>query len=302
MTAITVVSVLYRGGDAVLRWAAALDRARGLAGASVELSVIAVDNASGDGTADRVRSVAPWISVHELETNAGFAAGCNAGIAVARADSLIVLLNPDVAVRGDFLATLAQIEWSDDLAAVGPQVQTPHGAVEQSARAFPSPITGVFGRTTLLSKLLPRSSWTRRQLLADPATGARAVDWVSGACLIAPAERFRRVGELDPGYWMYWEDADWCRRAAGMGLRVEYRPELVVVHHQGASSSSSPRRTLVAFHRSAARYYRLHVARSRLEARAAACALLARLAIKLAAGAARARPLRRPSRVRSGAG
>lgn len=48
-----------------------------------------------------------------------------------------------------------------------------------------------------------------------------AVDWVSGACLIAPLEIFERVGELDEGYFMYWEDADWCRRAHALGLRIE---------------------------------------------------------------------------------
>ena len=286
MTAITVISVLYKGGDTVPRWAAALDVAR--SHPDLEISVIAVDNASGDGTPERLRAAAPWVTVRALETNVGFAAGCNLGMAGLAPDALIVLLNPDVAVDAGFFTGLLNISWSDDLAAVGPQIRTPTGEIEQSARAFPSAITGAFGRATLMTKLFPRSAMARRQLLASPADGRKTVDWVSGACLIAPAERFRRVGGLDEGYWMYWEDADWCRRATVMGLRVEYRPELVVVHHQGASSASSPLRTLVAFHRSAARYYRLHVARSPIEACVAAGALLARLAVKLVVGAAKA--------------
>ena len=61
-------------------------------------------------------------------------------------DAVVILLNPDVVVAEDFFLRLAAHEWPDDLAAIGPQVRTPHGTVEQSARTFPTVITGVFGR------------------------------------------------------------------------------------------------------------------------------------------------------------
>jgi GT2 family glycosyltransferase len=82
---------------------------------------------------------------------------------------------------------------------------------------------------------------------------------------------------------MYWEDADWCKRAHDDGLRVIFEPALAVVHYQGTSSASKPRATTLAFHRSAYRYYRKHVAR-RKSTRAYAAVLLAlRCAIKLMA-------------------
>lgn len=286
MTSVVVVGVLFRAADSVLRWAGALELAREAARDDASVTVIAIDNASGDGTAERLSAAAPWVTLVRADRNRGFAAGCNLGLALAPDDAIVVLLNPDVVVAEDFFLRIAEIEWTETLAAVGPRVLTPAGGIEQSARAFPSVATGVFGRTTLLSKLLPEARMVRRHLLAD-ATADRVVDWVSGACLVAPAKRFRAVGGLDEGYWMYWEDADWCRRARDLGLLVEYRPEIIVTHHQGASSRERPWCTQIAFHRSAARYYRRHVARSGLQARAAECALLVRATLKLVPAAFR---------------
>lgn len=282
MTPIIVVSVLFRAPERVRAWARALERARSELGADAHrVSVIAVDNAPEIGAAALLQSHSSWISVVAQESNIGFAAGCNVGLRMVAADALVVLLNPDVIVEPDFFVTLARVDWPADLAAIGPLVRGANGEVEQSARAFPSLRTGAFGRTTLLSRLLPQSALARGQLLAGENGGVRTVDWVSGACLIIPADRLALVGRLDEGYWMYWEDADWCRRAYDRGLRVEYHPELRVRHYQGTSSAVAPLRTTVAFHRSALRYYRLHVSRAPPESAAAALLLAARLGAKL---------------------
>ncbi|HEX5225901.1 MAG TPA: hypothetical protein VFW29_12305, partial [Solirubrobacteraceae bacterium] len=78
-------------------------------------------------------------------------------------------------------------------------------------------------------------------------------------------------------------DADWCRRAHDLGLAVVYEPALVVRHAQGASSRERPAATTIAFHRSALRYWRKHVARSPFSVAAAALALGARCVLKLLA-------------------
>jgi GT2 family glycosyltransferase len=215
------------------------------------------------------------------------------GIAAAHEADLVVLLNPDVELDENFLYRLVELEWPADLAARGPAVMTPDGQVEQSARAFPSARTGVLGRTSLLARVRPASSLVTQQLRADPTAGTRDVDWVSGACLVAPASRFTTIGQLDEGYFMYWEDADWCRRAHDRGYRVEYEPTLVVTHRQGASARSRPLFTTVVFHRSALRYWRRHVSRSAVATGLVAVALAARCAIKLITAATRSLGCRR---------
>jgi N-acetylglucosaminyl-diphospho-decaprenol L-rhamnosyltransferase len=272
--------VLYRAGDAALLWAESLERARAAVQGRHDVAVMP------RATARRLDCCCRPLD-HEQDQNRGFAAGCNAGLDCVASRAVVVLLNPDVIVDEDFFVRLAAIAWPQDLAAIGPRVLTPQGAIEQSGRAFPSVMTGAFGRTSLLSRLLPDSRLTRSQLLAEPAGRAQTVDWVSGACMIAPAERFARVGRLDTRYWMYWEDADWCRRAHDVGLRVEYHPELVVIHRQGSSSRLRPWQTTIACHRSAERYYRGHVARSRRELALADSLLAVHLIVKLVAVAIR---------------
>src|SRR5437588_12740395 len=98
MTKIGVVTVTFRGGQSVARTFDALARARDRLGAGAELVAVIVDNASQDGTIDRIREHAPWANVIELPRNVGFAAACNIGIGHSLDADVIVLLNPDVEV------------------------------------------------------------------------------------------------------------------------------------------------------------------------------------------------------------
>jgi N-acetylglucosaminyl-diphospho-decaprenol L-rhamnosyltransferase len=287
LTKVGVSMITFRGGASVTRSLDALALAAGQLDTTCALDVVVVDNASGDGTPDYVRRNAPWASLIELPRNMGFAAGCNIGIRRLEDSEVIVLLNPDVEVRVDFLARLVALDWPSDVAARGPAVLSERGELEQSARGFPRAQTALLGRSSLIARVRPDSRLLRRELLADPSAGPRVVDWVSGACLIAPAERFRSIGPLDEGYFMYWEDADWCFRARTKGYSTIYEPSLVVTHHQGSSSRQRPVAATVAFHRSAYRYWRLHVARSPVSRAGAALALAVRCAFKLAALAIR---------------
>ena len=96
---------------------------------------------------------------------------------------------------------------------------------------------------------------------------------------------------------MYWEDADWCLRAREVGQSVIYEPALVVTHDQGTSSRNHRLLTTIVFHRSALRFWRLNVARSRLSVAVAAALLSLRCLARVSLLAGRtliARILRRP--------
>ena len=88
------------------------------------------------------------------------------------------------------------------------------------------------------------------------------LDWVSGACMLVRREAFDRVGGFDPRFFLYWEDADLCRRMRSNGYRVRYHPSARVAHTVGQSSRTARRLAIRAFHQSAYLYYTLHVARS----------------------------------------
>ena len=221
---------------------------------AVRLHVVAVDNASGDGTAERLATAAPWVDVVALDTNRGFAAGCNTALERLEDENVVMLLNPDVEVAPNFLAELQALSWPDDLGAIGPVLIGRDDTVEQSARGFPRWTSDLMW-TPLPPRLILGKSGVQRELRAEPSRGPQDVDWIAGACMVIPRTTFDRVGSLDPKYFMYWEDADWCRRARAAGLRIQYQPRLVVRHQQGTSSRARPIRTVVAFHRSAFLYW-----------------------------------------------
>lgn len=75
---------------------------------------------------------------------------------------------------------------------------------------------------------------------------------------------FEDVGGFDEAYWMYWEDADLCRRLRSAGWRSLLCVDAVARHSTGSSGRSA--RTVEAFHASAARYYRLHLSRTWIDA------------------------------------
>src|SRR5262245_15301006 len=86
------------------------------------------------------------------------------------------------------------------------------------------------------------------------------VDWVSGACMLVRRSAFEAVGGFDERYFLYWEDADLCRRLRAHGYHVRYVPNATAVHSVGQSSKTVRARAIRAFHDSAYLYYETHVA------------------------------------------
>jgi GT2 family glycosyltransferase len=88
-----------------------------------------------------------------------------------------------------------------------------------------------------------------------------AVDWVSGACLMARRSLFEEIGPLDEGYFMYIEDVDLCQRIHRAGYKVVYYPEAAITHHIGRSSDTLPSRSIIERHRSMWHYYKKYLRR-----------------------------------------
>ena len=88
--------------------------------------------------------------------------------------------------------------------------------------ATPTCSTGLFGRSAVLRRLFPSLGVSERNVVppARSPGGSLAVDWLSGACMLGRADALRAVGRLRQRYFLYWEDADLCRRLRGGGRHV----------------------------------------------------------------------------------
>jgi GT2 family glycosyltransferase len=190
--------------------------------------------------------------------NVGLAKAWNQGVA-ATAGEYVVLINPDTVVGRDFFGQVEAFFAEHPAAGVaGPRILDDDGTLQLSARKEVSMISGLFGRTSLLTRLFPKSSWVKNQFPAVEGTSRPArVDWVSGACMIVWRRVMEEIGPADERFFMYFEDADLCRRAREAGWSVYYLPEVEVVHRAGGSSRSRPR-AIWRLHKSAFLYHRKH--------------------------------------------
>jgi GT2 family glycosyltransferase len=260
--ALSVVIVNYNGGDHLRLCLESLPA--GLP--AVAWDAVVVDNASTDDSWRAAERFGPRVRVLRNRENAGFGRAVNQGITGTQGE-LILVLNPDCRVLEGLVETLArEMETQPDVAVAGPRVLDPDGSVQGSARGDPTLLTGLFGRTSFLSRLFPGSVPAGANIRADAAIrSGRAcveVDWLSGACMLVRRAAMEAVGGFDEGYFLYWEDADLCRRLRRQGYRVCYVPGASVVHQVGQSSRTVRKLAVREFHRSAYRYYTTHVARS----------------------------------------
>lgn len=204
-----------------------------------------------------IKTLFPQVKWFKNENNVGFARACN--FIISRSDSnYICLLNPDTVIENGFLAeAISWLEMHPEVAVLGPRILELDGSVQGSARTFPGLRTAFLGRTTMITRFFPNNKWSRQDIITmQDIHGPLEVDWVSGACMIVRRKAIQDVGLLDEGFFMYWEDCDWCRRFKKAGWKVVYHNELgPVIHATGRASVKAKALTLFHFHKSAVRLY-----------------------------------------------
>jgi len=262
MGTIGVVIVNFNAGEHLARCLASL--ARGLG--AHDWRAVVVDNASVDGSEAAALAAGERVALVRAGTNLGFATAVNQG-ARAVAGDVLLLLNPDCRLEaGCVEPLLADLADHPECGVVAPNVVNEDGSPQGNARGDPTLLTGVFGRSSALRRAFPGAPPARSNVVLPSAVGGDrpsvTVDWVAGSCLLARREAFDAVGGLDGGYFLYWEDADFCRRVRGAGWTIRFRADTRVTHVGGRSASTSAARALREFHRSAYRYYTRHCAPS----------------------------------------
>ncbi len=281
---LSVVVVTYHSRPHIAECLRSLDRARG----SLAMDVFVVDNASADGTVDEVRAVAPWARVVETGDNLGYSRAVNRGIAESDGEFVLVL-NPDCVVAEHALAELhAWMRAHPRCGVAGPLIRNTDGTVEWSARSFPGPLTFLFNRYSLLTRLWPGNPWSRAYLLSDwDHASPRSVDWVSGAAMFVRRAAIAEAGGMDEFYFMFNEDVDWCHCMKDAGWTVDFVPDAQVVHHVGASKGRVADKVILERHRGMIHYFRKHHRANPLVDAIASAFIMTRARLMLAANARR---------------
>jgi GT2 family glycosyltransferase len=218
--------------------------------------VIVVDNDSTDGSAAVIEAEHRGATLVRMGANRGFSAAVNAGVERASGDALL-LLNSDAEVPPGALAEIRRtFERVPDAAVVGFRQQDSDGNFQWCWGPELS-LPGELVRRWLQRRLDAGSRWAARAL-DRWASRIRPVDWVSGASMLIRRPIFDEVGGFDDGYFLYFEDIDFCRRVRRAGGRVYIDPTVTVVHVRGASTDTAPAIAARAYRDSQRRYWSRH--------------------------------------------
>ncbi|MDO4888433.1 MAG: glycosyltransferase [Actinomycetaceae bacterium] len=214
---VSVVIPVYQHWDETLRCLVSLEQTY----APFGYEVIVVDDASGDGTADRLEDIG-GLKIIRHESNTGFVGACNSGIAAARGE-YVALLNNDTEVTPYWLQALVDCLADPSIGLVGSRLVYPDGTLQEAgAHIFSDGSGWNYGR----GQNPENHSFTYR----------RDVDYCSGASILVRKSILDELGGLDTRFMpAYYEDTDLAFSTRKLGYRVVYEPRSLVVHHEGVS-------------------------------------------------------------------
>lgn len=247
--------------------------------------IIVVDNCSTDGTADRIAATFPAVRLVRNAANEGHCRAMNQGIALATGEFVLALDGDTVLAPGSASVLLDFLRARPGVAIAAPRMLNPDGTVQQTARTFPSPLNGLFGRQSALTRLLPNNPISARYLRSDTLDTNEPfrVDWVSAAAMMFRRSLTDRIGYWDEEIKGYWVDADWCKSAHAAG-EVYCVPGSIVTHfEQNRWGRKKGAARIILFHTGAFRFYTKHFTAGFLDPRAliAGAALACRAALLL---------------------
>lgn len=196
-------------------------------------SVVVIDNASEDGSAELVRSQFGWAQLVASETNLGFGPAVNLAVARTKAP-WIAPANADIELRPGALGRLLAAGAADPGAGIiAPRLLLADGSTQHSVHPFPT-----LRFTVAFALGLLNASGDRFTLEGHwNPDRERRVDWALGAFLLVRREAWTELGGFPPQQWMYAEDLDLGWRAARAGFATRYVPG-AHVEHVGAAATT----------------------------------------------------------------
>jgi len=220
--------------------------------------VIVVDNASADGTPDLVAEMFPEFRLIRNSENLGFARANNIGIAQTSGE-YVCLVNSDVKFTDDCLSPMLRfLTENPKVGMLGPKMLATDGEVRRSTMRFPT-VWNQFCRALGLDIVFKKSRLFGGLLMSDfDHKTTTAVEVLNGWFVVVRRSALDRVGLLDPQFFMYAEDLDWCYRFHQAGEKVVFFADSGAIHYGGASSSSAPLRFYLEMSRANWQYWQKH--------------------------------------------
>ncbi len=202
---------------------ACLDSIRQHTHVGEQVEVLVVDNGSSDGTVEYLRGL-DWIRRIENSRNLGYVGGNNVGMR-ATPEGDILLLNNDIVIPEDgWLEELQRLAYSaPSVGIVGARLILPDGRLLHAGTYMP--LDTFWGQQIgSLEKDIGQYAFDRE------------VQGVVGACMYIKRDVIDSIGLLNEAFFSYFEDTDYCLRAAEAGFRTLCAGNVTLIHHENVST------------------------------------------------------------------
>ncbi|MBR0685647.1 glycosyltransferase family 2 protein [Bradyrhizobium manausense] len=241
---VVVAIVTYKSADLTVACIRSIEVER--AASKLAISVVVVDNVSGDAPAI-AQSIADnhwgsWVRLVVAPKNGGFAYGNNVAIREAAQmgpPRYCHLLNPDTELRSGAIDTLVSfLDQNRSVGIAGSSFENLDGSDWPIAFLFPTLLSEVEAgfQTGLVSRILSR--WVVARQMSK---NAERIDWVPGASMMVRWTVVEKIGGLDENYFLYFEETDFCHRSSQAGFQTWYVPASRVMHIAGQSTKVTER-------------------------------------------------------------
>jgi len=217
--------------------------------AVVDSEVLVLDNASDDGSAAAVRATDGEVRLIELDRREGKAANDNRLLRESQGEYCLLLNEDSELEPGAVEALLSALEVDPGAAVAGARLLSSGGRPQACAWRFPGWLTAVAGALFLHRGVSVQSN----------GDATREVDWAQSSAMLVRRSAAEQVGWLDPDFFVYSDETDFCKRLRDAGWGVLFVPSARAIHHdQMASDAAGVERRIVEFHRNRERYLRKH--------------------------------------------
>ncbi len=226
---ISVIIVNYKG------WSYLKDCLSGLLDiteSTFTFEIIVIDNCSNDGKLEQFITTFKNVNFFKNTGNNGFANACNLGAKKAKGDFLL-FLNPDTIANAEALVKMLETAKNNlDIGAISCVQINQKGQLHDYKKLFLSPKT-LFGFLRIFYRFFNKKRLQKRFNNIDKIFYP---DWISGSVILINRLRFERIGAFNEAYWMYYEDADLCKRIIDNELKIAVLQNVSIKHYHGGSS------------------------------------------------------------------
>lgn len=188
--------------------------------------------------------------------NYGYAAANNIGAGRAKGKYLF-FLNADTEIKNDFLAEFDKAFGNVEFGAAGLKLIYQDGSYQPSCYLENNFFNEI--KNKKLEKTFKTGTDAEKKEIEKEYTEIKKVDWVSGAAFIVKRNIFESVGGFDERFFLFYEDADLCKRLSCKGYGIYYYPCGEVIHLKGENVNKNFNNVTYYFSKkSQILYYKLH--------------------------------------------